>query len=106
MLGEDVDLHVAVDAVFGFGVDADAQAGVEDQGVEAGEVGGEALGDSVDVVEVFELDLDGLDAGEVAVLLQAFFRRGDVLGFLAEEVELLAVVLEQVRADAEAWISR
>ena len=45
------------------------------------------------MVEILEFDLDRLDAGDVAILLQAFFSFGNVFFLFAEEIELLAVVL-------------
>lgn len=94
MLGKDIDLHMTVDTIFGFIVNTYAQTGVEDEGIELVKLGGKFLGDRVGVVEVFELDLNRLDFGDVAVLLQRFFRFLDVLFLLAEEVELFTVVLE------------
>lgn len=61
------------------------------------------FGDLVRLVKIFELDLDGVDAGDVAVLLEAFFGFLDVLLFFAEEVEFGAVVLEEVGADSVAY---
>jgi hypothetical protein len=94
VLGEDVDLHVRVDAVGGFRVFAYSNAGVADEAVELGEAVGEVFGDTVGLVQVLEVDLDGLYLAGVTELGEPFLGFCEVLFFVAEEVELGRVVLE------------
>ena len=96
MLGEDVDLHVSVNAVCCFGVFANTNASIADEAVELGEAGGEIFGYTVGLVEVLEVDLNCFNFAGVAEFGEAFLCFGEVLFFVAEEVEFGRVALEEV----------
>lgn len=53
-------------------------------------------------MQVLEVDLDCLNFAGVAELCEAFFCFGEVLFFVAEEVELCWVVLEEMGTDAKS----
>jgi len=102
VLGEDVDLHVCIDAVCCLGVLANADASIAYEAIELGEAGGEVFGYAVGLTEVLEVDLDCFDFAGVAEFGEAFLCFSEVLFFVAEEVELCWVVLEEMGTDAES----
>jgi hypothetical protein len=101
-LREDVDLHVAVEAVARLVVYADAEPGVADKRVEPRELGCQLPRHLVGLLEVFEVALSPFDFAAVAVFLECFLCFVGVLFFVREEVDLCGVVLEDVGDDAVA----
>jgi len=92
---------VRVDAITGLVVDADAEAGIQEQGVEMGE-SGEFVADVADRGEVLEVGLVPVDLGGVAPVGEGGDGGLGVLFFVGEEVDCGGVVLEEVRDDAVA----
>lgn len=97
-----VDLHVAVNAIFGEIKDPNAQPCVTDEPVKPGEFRGELFCNAVSLFQVLQLNLHGVHFGHVPELFQAGFRFLDVLFFLAEQVDRGRIVLENVGTETKA----
>lgn len=103
VLGYHVDLHVIVDTILRLGVRTDSKASVEDQTVQSSQIGCQLLCHRVGLMQVFQVNLGKLNTGDISVRFEAILCFRKVLLFLAKEVELVAIVLKQMCADAKAW---
>lgn len=78
-----VDLHMRIDSILAKRKVADTQSGIADQTVQSLKLRCKVLRYAVCLMKVFELDLDRVNLGDVAVLLESFLGFGEVLFLLA-----------------------
>lgn len=101
-LREDVDLHVAVQAITRFVVHANTEASIANQCIEPVQLLCQRLGYFVHLLQVFEVALAPLNLADITPFLERLLGLVGVVFLVREEVDLGRVVLKEMGNDAIA----